>query len=141
MRPPKFNFIPAHHAAPKKHEISSRVVTVNTKQASLFFSTLDPEAVLMVGKYLKFFVDKEKNTLAWKVFEKGELDDLKSAKIVEERIDEVTGKRRLIRVNISVPLKSLKYEPNQTFKKLKLNLYNSQEFLDDKKSYYYVTLK
>ena len=60
-----FNFILAHQIKPKMIEQSKRTVTINTTQKYMLFSIKDPEARLMVGQYLQFFVDKEKNVLGW----------------------------------------------------------------------------
>lgn len=119
MRPPQFNFVPAYQVTPKTIEQSKRTVTINTKQSTLFFSITDPEAVVMIGKYVRFYIDVEKNVLAWKIFEKGEIADMKDIKQVEERSNK--GRRTIIRAQIGTALRALKYPPNKSFKKLPLS--------------------
>lgn len=136
MRDKLFNFIPAHHAVPKEPVIADRLCTLQVKGNKLTFSSKDPENRLLVGKYLQFYTDKEKNVLGWKVFTQGELSDLKH---VNKVTGYAVGSSMLITTSVAVPLKSLKVDI-KAYKQLKISMYKSQDILEDKKPYYYVTI-
>lgn len=130
-----FNFIPAHHAIIKLAPVINHV-TIQVKLRTMSFSSKLPENRALVGKYLQFYVDKEKNVLGWKVFTEGELSDLRH---VNKVIGYSTGTSMLIRTSITIPLKSLK-TTTRAYKHLPIEVYKSQDLLEDKKPYYYVTI-
>lgn len=73
MRPPKFNFIPERLLKEPAKDSTYRVSIYS--QGTLVF----PKDVVSIyeldGKYIRFYVDKEKRTVGWTLFENYEPSD------------------------------------------------------------------
>ncbi len=102
------------------------------------FPSGNPEAKALIGKYLEWFVDTEKNVLGWKVFKDGELSDLKNASQVTEYV--YKGKS-IIRASVALPLKGLDYTDGMSYKKLEVQKYKQQGMLNDGKSINYIEIE
>ena len=88
----------------------------------------------LVGKFVKFYVDKKKNTLAFKVMDEKELSSLKGYRKITKY---TTPKWSVIRVGIpAVCFENLKITNT---KKLKVLMWESTSPLD-RSVYYYVQL-
>lgn len=138
-REAKFNFIPAHLASTVIVGDRELAVTLYTKpQKAIAFPIHHPETRQLVGKYLQFFVDSGKNVLGWKVFDKGELADLKNAvQVVEYKSKTSTS----VKCSASLPMKNLDFMEGHTYKKLKVAKYKEQGMLNDGKTIYYIEIE
>lgn len=138
-REAKFNFIPAHQVSKLFADDREFKVTLRTKGAMMIsFPSNHPETKNLVGKYLQFFVDTEKNTLAWKVFEHGTFTDLMECMPV--RSNKTTGESFTINVSCSIALRNLTFEKDVIYKKLPVEKYGQQGMLNDGKKFYYITV-
>ncbi len=136
-----FTFIPAHQVD-RIHEGGEWTVTIMTKPAkAMSFPSKHPETISLIGKYLNFYVDQSKNTIAWKVFAKGDLADLTNAMPVRQH-EFKTGNSisSSVKVSITKALNALKFEEGKSYKKLIVKKYRPQGMLNDGKDYYYVKI-
>lgn len=63
-REAKFNFIPENQLG--NHVDEGLKVSFSPKTSMLKFSNKSPETAGLTGKFVKFYIDTAKNTLAWK---------------------------------------------------------------------------
>lgn len=135
----KFNFIPAHQVDKVFAENQELFVTVTTRPQKLItFPVNHPETRELIGKYLQFFVDTNKNIMGWKVFERGELGDLKWASVVEEQ---KVGKYSSVKVRAKVAINAVDYEEGKSYKKLQVRKYKESGMLADGRITYYVEIE
>lgn len=128
-REASFNFIPIKQAI--NHDVEL-LVSINLTQNRLYFLKKCPESKYLIGKYLKFFVDKDKKTLAWSLVEGG-LSDLSGAK-------KVTQNPAGIGVLVPQLAQALGLPNVGTYQKLTVKTYRTQGLLDATK-YNYVELR
>ncbi len=134
-----FNFISAHLVNKTFTNGQTFNVTIMTHPGKvLSFPSNHPETRALIGKYLQWFVDTDKNVLGWKVFEKGELSDLNNA---SEVVEYVSGKTRTVRASLALPMKGLSYEPKKSYLKLEVKKYRQQGMLNDGKAINYVEVE
>ena len=79
---PKFNFIPETQISRKStnHELTISI----TKAGNLYFTPLIIASYDIENKFIKFFADKEKKTIAWKVLNEKEPKELKGYRQVKK---------------------------------------------------------
>ena len=79
---PKFNFIPETQIGRKNlnHELAISI----TKAGNLFFTPLIIASYDIENKFIKFFADKEKKIIAWKVLNEKEPKELKGYRQVKK---------------------------------------------------------
>lgn len=138
-RESKFNFILAHQVTKIFAEDREWRVTVMTKpQKAITFPSRHPETQMLVGKWLQFFVDTEKNTIGWKTFKEGELSDLSNC--IQVKFSKTRGDSVVVRVPIAPVLKTLDITEGKTYKKLQVEKYKQTGYLNDGRPIYYITL-
>lgn len=135
-----FNFIPASQMA--NHSDAELIVSYNKTQRQLFFSSKSKEALDMIGKFVRFYVDVQKNTLAWHIFEKEKgfeaLTDLKEVKSIKIKTGP-GGKYSSIKIIVQIPIeaiRSLKIKPDGSYKKMVVKKYKPISLLTENQFYY-----
>lgn len=134
MRQSKFNFVPLHQEVPKEQVAR---VTVETKYGKVRFlkDKMFPELQeKVINKFIRFYIDKEKKTLAWRLFEEGTLDDLKMYK----KITTTTNAAGTLVITSDINIKRL-FPEGKTYKNLEVKEYKAQRLLESN-TFYYVTL-
>jgi hypothetical protein len=129
-----FNFVPLHQELPKDPTFKITVAT-KTGRVSFLKDKFFPERHLeLAGQFVRFYIDKEKKTLAFRFFKEGELDELNHFKKVSKFL---TGKTIVVCVGES-DIKKL-FPSGKTYSRLECQTYKDQSILQNN-IYYYVTL-
>lgn len=124
----KFTFIPAHQCIVKE-KITRRLkhsVTINAHSRYALFSLSYIVDNDLAGKYIKFYLDKSKKAVAWKVFNReSSLGSLETYKLLKK---DGTG---CYTVSIGKALDSLKLS-NKSYKKLHISEYTPADAVYEK---------
>ncbi len=131
-----FNFIPSSQLG--NHKDEGLICSFNITSQQLQFSTKCPETNDLINKYIRFYVDEQKKTLAWRFLEEKSLGELKDY----FQIKEVIYKNiRKVSVRLSkVLVEALKLNVNQKYLKMEVKRYKPQGYLVDEE-YHYITFK
>ena len=140
-----FTFIPASQM--ENHADVDMVVSYNKVQRCLNFSKKCPETMELIGKYVRFYVDTKKNTLAWHLFEKengfealSDLKEIKEVKTMTKGYGKGTGKEYpTSRITVQVPIaaiRSLKIDLEENYNKITVKKYKPQSLLTEQQFYY-----
>lgn len=143
-REANFTFIPASQLG--NHSKVGLIASISLKQHFLSFGLKATDVELLIGKYVKFYVDTQKNTLAWKLFTKEHsFDSLGEYKEIKE-VRMGKGDKKIGRqIRIQIPANAwhaLKFntEPKK-HQKLEVKTYKPAGFLEDSEFHYIVIEK
>lgn len=133
----KFNFIPVYNL--EVEEEKGNTVSISVKFGIISFSKNYIRNKKLDGKYVRFYVDKDKKTLGWRVVnEQGNLDVLKGLKRIVP-----TGKDVIYRLSIKSILNKMGItDTSKSYTKLEVQEYiHNGGHLDGVIKYDYVTIK
>ena len=125
-----FNFIPETQLKSSSHAFQHHVSI--TRLAVMVFSKGAVEEYGLIGKYIKFYADPTKKTIAWTIFDRGTQGDLVGLRELK------AYKNGIVQTSIGRLLKSIDVKPKGSMNKLPVFEYND---LLEKKTYCYVELK
>lgn len=144
-REASFSFIPA--ALLGNNTKVGLTVSIGLKTHFLTFSLKATGVEDLVGRYVKFYIDTQKNTLAWKLFDKeNSLQALGDYHLIKEEILKNKGQVHGRQIRVYLPANIfhvLKFNPDSK-KHLKLDVktYKSQGLLEvENNEYHYVTIE
>lgn len=116
----KFNFIPASSL---NRELGSRyTLTFDGKRSLISFSADYVRDKCLLENFLLFYIDVEKNAVAWKIIQKDKLGNLVGAKILKPA-KRPNGQVYLMSVGKIV--KPLRIDRSRSYKKLPIKTYKT----------------
>lgn len=131
-----FNFIPVSQLGINTHK--GLLVHLDKKNRFLTFSSKCIEAKDLIGHYLKFFVDKQKNVLGWRILEveKG-FEPLGDYFPIKE-----VSSTKYTQIKVYVPkvvIDSLKFKDGTKYSNLGVKTYQPGGLLKEQE-YYYINI-
>lgn len=132
-REASFNFIPSHQI---KNTIDIDLhATISIKHSKITFSAKSYMTKELAGKFIKFFIDAEKNTLAFRILEENSLGSMR-----EYRKIKICERSKATSCSIpKICIESLK-TTETSYKKILVKTYKPTGLLAGE-IYHYMTLK
>ncbi len=124
-REASFNFIPQNLLGNNKD--SGQMVSFNLQTQMITFSMKCHDTKNLIGKWVKFYVDSGKNTLAWKLIDEKDFADLKGYNQIKQ-----VNYNDTLQVKVYVPkvcVDSLKLKKGVRYIKIPVKQYKTQDRL------------
>lgn len=117
MRPPKFNFIPERQLIESYKKKDPFFTCSIYSNGQLVFNDDYTEVYSLDSKFIRFYIDKDKRTLSWKILKDTTLEELNlDAKQLHKT-------KKVVKVFVSKTLQLLGWEKGESYKKLPIKNY------------------